>query len=223
MEIAKEELVRRKSLPEKPAAVTLAGHCVRLEPLVVARDAKELFEVSNGNAISLGERSVISYDPDVLIWRYMFEGPFGTLADFSASLQAQVNASNGLCFCVFDEASDRPVGVANLMNNSPAHLKVELGGIWYSPIVQRTSANTEAAYLMLKAVFGLGYRRVEWKCDVKNERSCLAALRMGFKFEGIQESHVIVKGLNRDTSWFRILEAEWPEVRRKLEALLYKK
>lgn len=214
-------LARCDLLPPKPAPVTLVGQYVRLEPLLVARDAPALFDVSNGSPITLGERAVDAYDADALIWRYLFEGPFENLEDFRASLQTHVDAANGLCLCVFDLASGRQVGVTNFMNNSPAHLKIELGGIWYSPIVQRTQANTEATYLMLKHAFDLGYRRLEWKCHAHNERSRRAALRMGFKFEGIQESHMIVKGRNRDTAWFRILEAEWPEVKEKLEALLY--
>ena len=107
------------------------------------------------------------------------------------------------------------------MNNLPAHLKIELGGIWYSPIAQKTAANTEVTYLMLKHCFKLGYRRVEWKCHSLNERSRKAALRMGFKFEGIQESHMIVKNCNRDTAWYRILDHEWPVVKQNLEDILY--
>jgi RimJ/RimL family protein N-acetyltransferase len=107
------------------------------------------------------------------------------------------------------------------MTNFPQHLKVELGSIWYSPVAQRTSANTEATYLMLKHAFAIGYRRLEWKCNALNERSRKAALRMGFRFEGIQESHYIIKGRNRDTAWYRILDSEWPEVETHLESLLY--
>jgi RimJ/RimL family protein N-acetyltransferase len=125
--------------------------------------------------------------------------------------------------CVFDKASAAQIGVANFMNNTPSHLKIELGGIWYSPIVQQTFANTEATYLMLKHCFELGYRRVEWKCHSLNERSRRAALRMGFKFEGVQESHMIVKDCNRDTAWFRILNNEWPEMKQDLEIFLYNK
>lgn len=102
----------------------------------------------------------------------------------------------------------------------PEHLKIELGSIWYSPLVQRTAANTEATYLMLQHAFELGYRRVEWKCNAKNERSRRAALRMGFQFEGIQESHVIIKDRNRDTAWFRVLDREWPDVKERLEGML---
>ena len=208
-------LEKCSQLPEKPDSVTLLGQYVCLQPLVITRDAKPLFEASNGNPMTLGKRSIGHYDSDALIWHYMFDGPFENETAFASSLTPYVNAPNGLCFCVVDLASERPVGIANFMNNSPSHLKIELDGIWYSPIVQRTQANTEATYLMLKHAFDLGYRRVEWKCDAQNERSCQAALRMGFKFEGIHENHMIMKERNRDTAWFRLLECEWPEVRHK--------
>ena len=110
------------------------------------------------------------------------------------------------------------MGVVNLMSNDPLNLKIELGGIWYSPIVQRTGVNTEATWLMLDHAFRLGYRRVEWKCDSLNARSRHAALQMGFRFEGIQEQHRITKGRNRDTAWFRIVAEEWPAVDARLRA-----
>lgn len=216
-----EVLARRQQLPLKPAPTILTGRYVRLEPLRVERDAQALFDVSNGSPISWGERSVDAYDAEALIWRYMFNGPFDNLADFTASLHAQADTSNGLGMTVFDQASSRPVGVANYMNNVPDHLKIELGGIWYSPVAQRSHANTEATYLMLKHAFELGYRRLEWKCHSHNERSRRAALRMHFKFEGIQDSHLIVKGRNRDTAWYRILDTEWREVQAHLQGLLY--
>ena len=214
-------LAKRTQLPLKPEAVTLTGQVVRLEPVGVERDAQSLFAVSNGDPITVGERSVGTYDADALVWRYLSAGPFATLADFTASLQKQVDAPNALCLCVFDVASGRQIGVTNLMNNVPADLKIELGGIWYSPVMQRTGANTEATYLMLKHAFGLGYRRLEWKCHDQNERSRQSALRMGFTFEGIQESHMIVKDRNRDTAWFRMLDTEWPEAKARLETMLY--
>ncbi len=143
------------------------------------------------------------------------------LATFRAYLENQANGADRLCLCVVERESDRPVGVVNLMSNVPSFLRIELGGIWYSPVVQRTQVNLESTFLMLAHCFDLGYRRVEWKCDSRNERSRRAALRMGFTFEGIQEQHMIVKGLNRDTAWFRMLDHEWPAVRRKLESMLY--
>lgn len=216
-----EVLARRQQLPLRPEPVTLVGHYVRLEPLDIERDLQALYEVSNGSPARLGARTVESYDADAIIWRFMFAGPFETIEAFAAHMQPQVNAANGLCFCVVDLASGQQVGAANYMNNSPEHLKIELGSIWYSPLVQRTFANTEATYLMLDHAFKLGYRRLEWKCHSDNERSRRAALGMGFKFEGIQENHFIIKNRNRDTAWFRILDREWPEVKAMLESKLY--
>ena len=221
MKILEPVLAKRTLLLDKPSPVHLKGKYIKLEPLILERDAQPLFEISNGSAIQLGDRSVQAYDADELIWRYMFDGPFKNPNELIASLQPQINASNGCCLCVFDIATGKQIGVANLMNNFPAHLKIELGGIWYSPIVQKSLANTEATYLMLKHCFELGYRRVEWKCHSLNERSRKAALRIGFQFEGIQENHMIVKNCNRDTAWFRILDHEWPDVRQNLEDMLY--
>lgn len=206
-------LAKRESLPEKPTSVTLRGERVYLQPLDVGRDAERLYRVSNGEAVSLGERSIDAYDAEKVIWRYMSYGAFENVDDLSATLQGLVDVPNALCLCVYDVATDHPIGIANFMNNVPQHLKVELGNIWYSPLVQGTRANTEATYLMLDHAFSIGYRRVEWKCDALNQRSRKAALRMGFQFEGIQESHYIIKGRNRDTAWFRILDREWAEVK----------
>ena len=209
------------SLPFKPALVVLAGRFVRLEPLDLARDLQALFEVSNGQPVSLGDRSVGAYDADALIWRYLFKGPFDNAEALGEFLGDIAATPNFLPFTVFDVATGRAIGFAAYTNNTPAHLKIELGHIWYSPVVQRTNANLESTYLMLGHAFALGYRRVEWKCDALNERSRRSALRMGFSFEGIQEAHFIVKGRNRDTAWFRMLDRAWPAVRRQLEAMLY--
>jgi RimJ/RimL family protein N-acetyltransferase len=210
----------RSRLPLKPEPVTLTGKIVRLEPFAPQSHLEALYTVSNGTPLTLGERSVGVYDPEELVWRYMLAGPFATLDDFAGYMRKQTDAPNGLPFCVVDLASGHPVGVANYINNVPDHLKIELGSIWYSPIAQRTGANTEATYLLLKHAFALGYRRVEWKCHSLNERSRQTALRMGFQFEGIQEQHMIIKGRSRDTAWFRILAHEWPDVKNHLEGLL---
>jgi RimJ/RimL family protein N-acetyltransferase len=221
--LSDDVLARRTVLPRKPAPVTLQGQYVSLAPLDLERDVAPLFALSNGQPATLGERRIDTYDAEALVWRFMPEGPFATPTELKVCLQKQVDSPNGLCMCVYDRVTGQPLGAANFMSNSPEHLKIELGWIWYSPLAQRTNANTEATYLMLKHAFGLGYRRLEWKCNALNERSRRAALRMGFKFEGIQESHMIVKNCNRDTAWFRILDHEWPAVQTHLETLLYAK
>jgi RimJ/RimL family protein N-acetyltransferase len=124
-------------------------------------------------------------------------------------------------FTVFDLETGHQVGLLTYAANSPEHLKVEIAHVWYSPLVQRTKTNLESTYLLLRHAFELGYRRLEWKCDSLNERSRRSALRMGFRFEGIQDAHYVIKGRNRDTAWFRILDSEWPDVQKQLEAMLY--
>jgi RimJ/RimL family protein N-acetyltransferase len=114
-----------------------------------------------------------------------------------------------------------PVGMAAFMNIVPEHRRLEIGHIWYAPSAQRTEANTEAAYLMMREAFDeLGYRRVEWKCDALNERSRAAALRLGFAFEGVFRKHMIVRGRSRDSAWFSLLDAQWPAARAALERWL---
>lgn len=215
-----ELLARRADLPLKPAPVTLTGRLVQLRPIDLAGDVELLYAVSNGNPATVGGRTIDPYNAEQLVWRYLFAGPFATLDEFRVYCEGQANQPDALCLSVIDLPSGHPVGMTCLMSNHPSHLKIELGGIWYSPLVQRTGVNAEATYLMLKHVFGLGYRRVEWKCNNLNERSKRAALRMGFQFEGIQQSHMIVKGRSRDTAWFRILADEWPTVEVHLRTLL---
>jgi RimJ/RimL family protein N-acetyltransferase len=99
---------------------------------------------------------------------------------------------------------------------------LELGNIWYSPIVHHTKINTETIYLMLSEAFDvLEYRRVEWKCDALNARSRAAALRLGFNFEGVFRQHYIIKRRNRDTAWFAMLDSDWPAVKSNMNRWLY--
>lgn len=213
-------LAKRQTLPLKPAPVELDGKRFYLKPMDMERDVEQLYHIANGNPITLGDRSIPAYDADTMIWQYMSHGPFTDLDGMKDYLQYQFNLPNAQSFTVFDRSLDHPVGQLSYMSNDPKFLKVEIGMVWYSPIAQRTGANLEATYLLLKHAFELGYRRVEWKCNAFNERSRHSALRMGFKFEGIQEYHQIIKGRNRDTAWFRMLDFEWDDVRVKLEAMI---
>jgi len=207
-----ETLARSASLPMKPAPVVLTGAHVELVPLDVARDVDELFAISSGAPCQLGARRVEAYDADAVIWRWMFRGPYPNVVALAEELSGKVAAPDGLPFVVRDRASGRALGVATYLSNRPADLKVELGSIWYSPIAQGTGASREATHLLCQHAFGLGYRRVEWKCDARNLRSRRAARAYGFTFEGVQDSHMIVKGDSRDTAWFRMLDRDWPRV-----------
>jgi RimJ/RimL family protein N-acetyltransferase len=115
----------------------------------------------------------------------------------------------------------RAVGYASFMRIEPAHRCIEVGSILYTPRLRRTAGATEAMYLMARHVFeDLGYRRYEWKCDSRNAPSRRAALRFGFTFEGIFRQHMIVKGQNRDTAWYAMLDTEWPERKARFERWL---
>jgi RimJ/RimL family protein N-acetyltransferase len=211
-------LARRAALPLKPAPFTSEGLLVTLRPLVLATDLDALFAISSGAPSSVGSRRVAAYDADARVWRYMSGGPFADPAALGAWLAPQLAAPDGLPLAVRDRATGALLGVANFVANQPAHLKVELGSIWYGPVAQGTGASAEVTYLMLEHAFALGYRRVEWKCDARNEPSRRAALAYGFTFEGIQDAHYIIKDRNRDTAWFRMLSTEWPALAPRLRA-----
>jgi len=178
-------------------------------PLDLARDLDALHAISCGLPFELGGRRVDAYDPEARIWRYMSGGPFADRSELAAWLAAQLEASDGRPFVVRDRATGIPLGVTNLMANQPAHLKIELGGIWFGPIAQGTGVSRETTFLLLSHVFGLGYQRAEWKCDARNEASRRAAASYGFSFEGVHDAHYIVKGRRRDTAWYRLLIDEW--------------
>jgi RimJ/RimL family protein N-acetyltransferase len=204
-----EVLAKRDALPLKPDPVVLSGKLVIVEPLDLESDLDALYAVSNGEPFALGDRAVDDYDPEARVWRYMSAGPFATDLALRAWLEHQTLAVDGRPFVVRDTATGTPVGVANLMTNQPQHLKIELGSIWYGPVAQGTGASREVTLLLLEHVFALGYRRAEWKCDARNEPSRRAALSYGFKLEGVQDAHYIIKGRNRDTAWYRLLDHEW--------------
>ncbi len=181
----------------------MEGRTVRLDRLDAARDIGPLFEATHGEDADPGQ------------WTYMAYGPFESADAMRAVMARLVDGSQDpQWWLVREVASDAPVGMAAFMNMVPAHRRLELGHIWYVPAAQRTAVNTETIYLMLRESFDrLGYRRVEWKCDALNARSRQAALRLGFRFEGIFRQHCIVKGRNRDTAWFAMLDTDWPRIR----------
>ena len=121
---------------------------------------------------------------------------------------------------MIDRADGKAKGHLWMMEIRPAHGVFEVGWITYSPALQRTRPATEAIYLVGDYGFGLGYRRYEWKCNNLNEPSKRAALRYGFKYEGLFRQHMVVKGKNRDTAWYSIIDGEWPERKAAFERWL---
>jgi RimJ/RimL family protein N-acetyltransferase len=190
----------------RPGPVTLRGRYVTLEPLSAERHTAALWEACK--------------DHDEL-WTWMADGPYATQAGLREAL-AQKEAVAGVVFlAIVPEATGFAAGYASTMRIEPAHGVVEVGNVLLAPSLQRTTAATEAMYLMASHVFDfLGYRRFEWKCDAENLPSRRAALRLGFTFEGIFRQHMVVKGRNRDTAWFSMLDSEWPARKQALEAWL---
>ena len=127
-------------------------------------------------------------------------------------------------FTVFDRDSKTIHGILAIKCIDTTHKKCEIGHIWYAEQYQRTHVNTQAMFLVLCECFEKReYRRVAWKCDNLNETSNYCALRLGFKKEGVFRNDQIVKGKNKDTAWFSIIDKEWHKVRKHLIRLIYDK
>jgi len=187
----------------------LPGKFVSLSRIDPIRDTSELFACSHGS------------DEIESLWTYVGYGPFSTELAMGKWLVGCAESTDPLFMTVADRSSCTSIGMVSFLNIVPDAWRLELGNIWYAPSVQRTKVNTESVYLMLCESFGLGYRRVEWKCDALNAKSRTAALRLGFKFEGVFRQHLIYKGRNRDTASFSMLDTEWPRIRRNIEIWLY--
>ncbi len=126
-----------------------------------------------------------------------------------------------LFYAVIDKASGKVAGRQTLMRIDAANGVIEIGNIYWGPRMAQRPAATEALYLFARHVFDdLGYRRFEWKCNDDNLPSKKAAARFGFTAEGVFRQHLVVKGLNRDTAWFSIIDKEWPALRRAYEGWL---
>lgn len=193
-----------------PPAIRHEGKFITLVPQEAAREAEELFHISHG------------FPEAEALWRYMPVGPFPDAGELEDFLQSWGETPDVVAFTVRSAVHDAALGSISLMSLRPVHGVGELGNIWFTPAAQRTRANTEANYLLLRHCFDdLGYRRMEWKCNALNEPSRRAALRLGFSYEGTFRQHMIVKGENRDTAWFSMLDHEWPEVKAALESWLY--
>jgi RimJ/RimL family protein N-acetyltransferase len=191
-----------------PPRIVMPGRFCRLEPLDAARHAEPLF-------------AAIKLDKDDRNWTYLPSGPYATKAEFRAWVEPASVDDAQLFFAVIDLASGRAVGYASYLRIDPKNGTIEVGSINYSPALQHTAAATEAMYLMMRNAFdGLGYRRYEWKCNALNAPSCAAATRLGFTYEGTFRQAMVVKGQNRDSAWFAILDREWPALKPAFERWL---
>jgi RimJ/RimL family protein N-acetyltransferase len=188
--------------------VVLPGRVVTLRPFARSLQAAALYEATHGP------------EQDSL-WRYMHDGPFASFAEYEAAFEKKEKSVDPMFFAIVDNATGLPVGQASYLRIEPAHRSIEVGNIIFSPALQRRCGATEAMYLMARHAFhDLGYRRYEWKCNALNQPSRRAALRLGFTFEGVFRQHMIIKGRNRDTAWFAMLDSEWPLLQANFERWL---
>ncbi len=184
-----------------PARVVLSGHYVRLEPVDAGRHAEDLY------AAYLDAK-------DASAWTYLAIERSNTFDAYRAHVETISAQDDPLHFAVVDLANGKAVGTLSLLRIDVRQGVIEVGHVVYSPRLQRTRLATEALYLLMQYVFDqLGYRRFEWKCDALNAPSRSAALRNGFRFEGVFRQAMVYKGRNRDTAWFSIINGEWPTLR----------
>ena len=192
-----------------PARIPLAGRFVRLEPLDDARHGDDLWLALQGPG------------GDPALWDYLAYGPFASRAPFDTWLAGNAASVDPLFYVVIDQASGRALGLLSYLRIAPKDGCIEIGHIAFGQAMQRTPGSTEAVWLLARHAFDdLGYRRLEWKCNARNARSLRAAERLGFSYEGLFRQHMLVKGQNRDTAWFSIIDTEWPARRDAFERWL---
>jgi len=183
------------SLPaERPSGAVLEGRFARLEPFRAETHAAQLHD------------ACAAHDA---LWDFMPWGPFSSSSAFHRFMTAMIADPAWEYYAVCDLAG-HALGKAAYLRINPEHGVIKVGGITFSPVLQRSPIASEAMILMMRWAFAHGYRRYEWKCNARNLASRRAAQRLGFSFEGVFRQHMVVKGVNRDTAWFAVTDGDWP-------------
>ncbi len=200
-------LVERKPAGTAPDSQAISGRWMRLEPMVADIHANGLYDAFVGR--------------DATMWTYLGYGPFEDRNAFVQWAGEREKSRDPWFYAFINAGTGKPMGMGAFMRLDAVNGAIEIGHIWLTPDLQRTRESTETIFLMIKYCFeALGVRRLEWKCDSLNAPSRRAAERYGFSFEGIFRQHLIVKGRNRDTAWFAMMDHEWPRVRAGFERWL---
>ncbi len=182
---------------ERPHCKVFEGRFVRLEPLEIDRHGDELYEAATAG------------DADGR-FRWLPENTPASRKAFQPWLEKVQASEDPMYFAVIDLVTGKVAGRQTMMRMVPANGVAEIGHIHWGPLIQKTPATTEAFYLFAAHLFDeLDYRRFEWKCNNRNEPSKDAALRYGMTAEGVHRQLSVVKGENRDTAWFSLLDYEW--------------
>ena len=202
------KLVANWEPSKRPTMQKICGEYCVLEPINISKHANKLFEnlllKNNGES-----------------WTYLPYGPFHDYGAFINWLNTIGNDNDTLMYAIIDTKTTFPVGIAAYLRINPEHGSIEVGHLHYSKLLKKSPAATEAMFLMMSNAFdNFNYRRYEWKCNALNQASCNAALRLGFKFEGIFRQCNVYKNRNRDTAWYSIIDSEWPIVKNKFKKWL---
>jgi RimJ/RimL family protein N-acetyltransferase len=193
----------------RPGRTPLRGSHVLVRPVEADADAEPLFALSHPP------------DGDPTIWTYLPDGPYDSADHLRRMLAWAATSDDPLFFTLAALPDERPLGIASYLRIEPDFGVIEIGHIWFGPPLQRSTAATEAIYLLARhALDDLDYRRLEWKCNALNAASRRAAERFGFTFEGVFRKHQVVKGRNRDTAWYAITDDDWPAIRHGFELWL---
>jgi RimJ/RimL family protein N-acetyltransferase len=191
----------------RPPRTTMEGRYCRVVPLDVEEHARQLYRAN-------------CEDAEGRMWAYLAYGPFESFEDYGSHMREWL-AEDWMVHAIIPSHTGSADGLASYMRIDPDAGSIEVGAIMYSPRLQRSTAGTEAMYLMLRRAFDeLGYRRYEWRCKALNQHSMDAAKRLGFRFEGIFRQAAVLKGRNRDTAWFSISDREWPPISSALQSWL---
>ena len=195
------------SAPPFPPHTELRGRYCHLVPLDPEAHARPLHDAYQGEA-------------NDALWTYLPYGPFKDFNAYRAWLDSVASVRDPQFYTILRVSDGVPLGTAAYLRIDPPNGSIEVGHLAYSPALQRTPVSTEAMYLLMKRAFALGYRRYEWKCHSMNAPSRMAALRIGFQYEGTFRQAAVVKGRSRDTAWFSIVDGEWSKLSQRFERWL---
>jgi RimJ/RimL family protein N-acetyltransferase len=198
-------VVTRSESAQRPERIVLHGRYCRLEPLDPDAHGDQLFAAST--PVDAAARFLylpVEAHPD--------------RADFDAWITSRATSIDPMYFVVIDNETNLIGGRQSFLRIDPPNQSIEIGDIYWGPSIARTRITTEANFLFATYAFDvLGYRRYEWKCNALNAPSKVSAIRFGFSYEGLFRRAAIVKGRSRDTSWYAMIDEEWPAIKRAYE------
>lgn len=192
--------------PPRPDMAPLEGRFARLVRLSADAHAADLHRANSA---------------DTAIWDYLPYGPFSSAAAYHRWIRDITRGEDPLFYAIQNRETGHFGGVASYLRITPEMGTIEVGHINLAPEMQRSRAATEAMVLMMDWAFSAGYRRYEWKCDALNLPSRRAAQRLGFSYEGVFRQAAVVKGRNRDTAWFAVIDSDWPALSEAFRAWLH--